>query len=378
MKFSDIPGSDFIKEKLVKSITSGKIPHAQLFLGNEGALNFPLALAYTTYLHCENRTETDACGVCAPCSKSLKYIHPDTNFVFPVGNMSADKDEDRVKADRLKTFRSFLLEQPFGNLDDWTSYYGGEDKQVIISKDESREIIKSLSLKPFESRYKIMLIWQPEYLHSSAANGLLKILEEPPPFTIFLLVSNNAEKLLATILSRTQLIQVPMLADEQLRAFLTEAKKVELPKANKIVHLSEGNLNQALKLMDAEDDQSSEWFFNWIGACYQHKYDRLLATSEEFHQLDRLAQRNLLYFSLSLLRETLLILSGATAINRIQGNDLDRLQKLSKLLTVEKIERIQVLINEAIFHLERNGSAKMILFDSSIKLAKIVGSLKNY
>lgn len=376
MKFVDIPGADFIKDKLIKSIASGKIPHAQLFLGNEGALNLPLALAYTTFLHCENRQDTDACGVCGPCSKSVKYIHPDTNFVFPVGNMGADKDEERVKADRLKTFRSFLLEQPFGNLDDWTSFYGGEDKQVLISKDESREIIKSLSLKPFESRYKIMLVWQPEYLHSSAANGLLKILEEPPPFTIFLLVSNKAEKLLATILSRTQLIKVPMLADEELRLFLTEKKKVELQKAQKIVHLAEGNLNQALKLIDTEDEQSSEWFFNWMGACFQHRYDKLLLTSEEFHQLDRLSQRNLLYFSLSLVRETLLRLSGADAINRVQGNDMERLQKLSVLLTVEKIERIQFLINEAIFHLERNGSAKMILFDSSIQLAKVINPLK--
>lgn len=376
MKFADIPGADFIKDKLIKSIGSGKIPHAQLFLGNEGALNLPLALAYTTFLHCENRQDTDACGVCGPCSKSVKFIHPDTNFVFPVGNMGADKDEERVKADRLKTFRSFLLEQPFGNLDDWTSFYGGEDKQVLISKDESREIIKSLSLKPFESRYKIMLVWQPEYLHSSAANGLLKILEEPPPFTIFLLVSNKAEKLLATILSRTQLIKVPMLADEELSIFLTEKKKVELQKAKKIVHLAEGNLNQALKLIDTEDEQSSEWFFNWTGACFQHRYDKLLLTSEEFHQLDRLSQRNLLYFSLSLVRETLLRLAGAGTINRVQGNDMERLQKLSVLLTVEKIERIQFLINEAIFHLERNGSAKMILFDSSIQLAKVINPSK--
>jgi DNA polymerase-3 subunit delta' len=376
MKFADIPGADFIKDKLIKSIGSGKIPHAQLFLGNEGALNLPLALAYTTFLHCENRQDTDACGVCGPCSKSVKYIHPDTNFVFPVGNMGADKDEERVKADRLKTFRSFLLEQPFGNLDDWTSFYGGEDKQVLISKDESREIIKSLSLKPFESRYKIMLVWQPEYLHSSAANGLLKILEEPPPFTIFLLVSNKAEKLLATILSRTQLIKVPMLADEELSEFLTEKKKVELQKAKKIVHLAEGNLNHALKLVDTEDEQSSEWFFNWMGACFQHRYDKLLLTSEEFHQLDRLSQRNLLYFSLSLVRETLLRLAGAGTINRVQGNDMERLKKLSVLLTVEKIERIQFLINEAIFHLERNGSAKMILFDSSIQLAKVINPSK--
>jgi DNA polymerase III subunit delta' len=372
MRFADIPGSDFIKEKLIRSVGSGKIPHAQLFLGSEGALNLPLALAYTTFLHCENKGERDSCGACPPCSKSLKYVHPDTNFVFPVGNMGGDKDEERVKADRLKTFRNFLLEQPFGSLDDWTSFYGGEDKQVNISKDESREIIKSLSLKPFESRYKVMLIWQPEYLHSTAANGLLKILEEPPPFTIFLLVSNNAEKLLATILSRTQLISVPMLTDAELHTFLTKQKSVAEPKAKKTVHLAEGNLNQALKLIDGEDDTSSEWFFAWMGACYQHKYDKLLATAEEFHQRDKLSQRNLLHFSLSLMRETLLHMAGASAINRIQGNDLERIQKFSKLLSVAKIESIQKMLNEASFHLERNGSAKMILFDTSIQLAKVV------
>jgi DNA polymerase-3 subunit delta' len=232
--------------------------------------------------------------------------------------MGSDKDEERVKSDRLKTFRNFLLEQPFGSLDDWTNFYGGEDKQVNISKDESREIIKALSLKPFESQYKVMLIWQPEYLHPTAANGLLKILEEPPPYTLFILVSNNSEKLLATLLSRTQLIKVPMLTDAELSSSLTQHKKIETSKVAKLVHLAEGNLNAALKLVDVgEDDQSSEWFFNWMGACYQHKYDKLLTSAEEFHQLDKLSQRNLLYFSLSLIRETLLHMSGASTINRI-------------------------------------------------------------
>ncbi len=378
MSFEDIPGSNFIKQKLIQSIEKGKVPHAQLFLGNEGALNLPLALAYTTFLHCQNKGATDSCGACPACSKSLKFIHPDTNFVFPVGNMGGDKDEERVKSDRLKTFRNFLLQQPFGSLDDWTNFYGGEDKQVNISKDESREIIKVLSLKPFESRYKVMLIWQPEYLHPNAANGLLKILEEPPPYTLFILVSNNSEKLLATLLSRTQLIKVPMLADAELANYLVKTKNIDAAKATKIVHLAEGNLNQAFKLIDGgEDDQSSEWFFAWMGACYQHRYDKLLASSEEFHQLDKLSQRNLLHFSLSLIRETLLHMLGASVINRIQGNDLERIQKFSKLLTVKKIEHIQKMLNEASFHLERNGSAKMILFDTSIQLAKVISPPKS-
>jgi DNA polymerase-3 subunit delta' len=132
MRFSDIPGSDFIKTKLIQTVKNGKMPHAQLFVGSEGALNLPMALAYSTYLHCENKGASDACGTCAACSKSLKYIHPDTNFVFPVGNVKGDKDQDQFKAEILKSWRAFLLEQPFGGLADWVNYYGGEDKQVNI------------------------------------------------------------------------------------------------------------------------------------------------------------------------------------------------------------------------------------------------------
>src|SRR5258706_6665421 len=194
MLFADIPGLYPVKEQLIRSAQSGKIPHAQLLQGNEGALNLPLALAYTTYLHCQEKGDKDACGICPACSKSLKFVHPDTNFVFPYGNLQGDKDkdEDRLKAERLQTWRSFLLEQPFGNLNDWVNYYQGEEKQVNISKEESREIVKSLSLKSFESRYKVMIIWRPEYMHPSAGNGILKILEEPPPDTVFLLVTNDS------------------------------------------------------------------------------------------------------------------------------------------------------------------------------------------
>src|SRR6187431_1467542 len=236
MKFSEIPGLAETKKLLIDSVQSNHIAHAQLFVGAEGALNLPMALAYATYLHCQDKGD-DACGVCSACSKNLKFIHPDTHFVFPLSNVKNDKDEDRFKADITKAWRAFLLEQPFGSLDDWTNYYGGEDKQALISREESREIIKTLSLKPFESPYKVMIIWQPELMHASAANGILKILEEPASHTYFILVSNAADRLLPTIISRTQIITVPLLHDDEVAAQLVEHNGLEKGRAEKVAQL---------------------------------------------------------------------------------------------------------------------------------------------
>jgi DNA polymerase-3 subunit delta' len=372
MRFKDVPGSSHVKGRLIQSVKAVTVPHAQLFAGQTGALNLPMALAFTTYLHCSNKGEYDACGECPACSKSLKHIHPDTNFVFPLGNVKGDKDEDRFKAEIMKTWRSFLTEQPFGNLDDWASYYGGEDKQAIISKEESREIIKSLSLKPFESPYKVMLIWLPEYMHPSAANGILKILEEPPPNTFFILITNAAERLLPTILSRTQIVQIPMLSDEEVNTHLKSLGNVEVSKRDKIVQLAEGNLNLALKLIDQEEDHHFELFFTWMLACFKKEYANLVAMADDFHALDKMNQRNLMTYSLNMMRETLLQLSGATSINRSKGTELERVQKFSKLMNVSRIEKSSHLINDAAYHLERNGSAKMIFMDLSLQLSNVI------
>src|SRR5687768_8160108 len=270
MKFSAIPGLTETKKLLTDSVQSNHIAHAQLFVGAEGALNLPLALAYATYLHCQNKGD-DACGTCPACSKSLKYIHPDTHFVFPVSNVKGDKDEERFKADTLKSWRSFLLEQPFSDLDDWTTYYGGEDKQALISREESREIVKALSLKPFESKYKVMIIWQPEFMHPSAANGILKILEEPAAHTYFILVTNAADKLLPTIISRTQLISVPLLPDTEIEKFLVEKKSIDGKRAARLTLLADGNLNLALKLSENEEDDNAQLFAEWMRSCYNPK-----------------------------------------------------------------------------------------------------------
>lgn len=371
MKFANIPGLDEVKKLLITAVRSSHSAHAQLFAGGSGALNLPMALAYATYLHCENKGE-DACGVCAGCSKSLKFIHPDTHFVFPVSNVKGDKDEERFKADILKSWRAFLLEQPFGILDDWTNFYGGEDKQALISREESREIIKTLSLKPFESKNKVMIIWQPELMHPSAANGILKILEEPAAHTYFILVTNAADQLLPTIISRTQIATIPLLTDHELENYLVQQLQQDAAKANKITQLANGNLNLALKLLENEEDNNTQRFTEWMRACFKRNYSALVTLAEEYHNLDKLSQKNLMTYSINMMRETLLKTSGAENMYRTRGEELKFVQDFSKVMNVEKIEKSFKLINDATYHLERNGSAKMIFLDLSLNLSKTI------
>ena len=369
MRFSDIPGLQEAKNLLIEAVKNNHAAHAQLFVGAEGALNLPMALAYATYLHCENPGD-DACGACAACSKNAKFIHPDTHFVFPLSNVKNDKDEERFKSEILKSWRAFLLEQPFGILDDWTNYYGGEDKLALISREESREIIKTLSLKPFESKNKVMIIWQPELMHPSAANGILKILEEPPPHTFFILVTNAAERLLPTIISRTQIVTIPLLQDDELLDYISNTKNITGSKVEKAVQLADGNTNLALKLLDSEEDNNTQRFTEWMRACYRRNFATLVTMAEDYHGLDKLSQRNMMTYSINMMRETLLHSAGVTQMNRTRGDELKFVQDFSKVMNAEKVEQSFKFINDASYHLERNGSAKMIFLDLSLKIAR--------
>lgn len=372
MKFSQIPGLSQPIKVVAQAIRGGHLAHAQLFAGASGALNLPLALACATYIHCENRGE-DACGQCAACSKSLKYIHPDTHFVFPSSKLAKDeKDEDRFRAEMLKSWRSFLLEMPYGSPDDWTSYYGGENKNALIYRNESREIVKALSLKPFESSFKVMIIWQPEAMHPSAANGILKILEEPPPHTYFILVTNATDQLLPTILSRTQILSVPLLSDEEVAGWLSAHRHIDAGSASRVALLADGNLSHAIKLSEGEGEDHTQKFVDWIYACYEHKYGALVTMADEFHELGKLGQRNRLSYSMNMTRETLLELFGAGAIQRSKPEQLDFIRRFAGQMDVKKVEKVYNCLNDAAYHLERNGSAKMIFLELSIKVAGIV------
>src|SRR5210317_1449692 len=204
MKLSEIPGLNSIKEKLLRTIESGKVAHAQMFSGPEGSANMALALAYATLLNCTDKTNRDACGECPSCQKINKFIHPDLHFVFPVSAAKNKTGKDVISDSFIAEWRSFLAQNPYGGAMEWSQEFGGENKQLNISREESRNILKKLTLKSFEGEYKVMLIWLAEYMHPAAANALLKLLEEPPEKTVFLLVTYDSEQIIGTILSRVQ------------------------------------------------------------------------------------------------------------------------------------------------------------------------------
>lgn len=373
MQFSSFPCSAELKDRLIRSVRDSKVPHALLFQGKMGALNLPLALAFSTYLHCEQRTATDACGTCAACTLNRKFIHPDTHFAFPVGNMKSDlgeKDEDKLRNDLLKTWREFLLKEPFGSADDWLAFYGGQDKQPIISRESGREIIRALSLKPFQSKVKVMVIWQPEHMHPSAANSLLKILEEPRPHTYFLLVSNQAQQLLPTILSRTQIVTVPLTSDDDIRAELRKQGISDGEKLEKAVGLAEGDLNAALHLVREEEGQEAQRLQEFLRSSFRLDPAKLLPMSEEFHSADRMDQRLFLEYGLMVIRETLLALSGAEKLHRARGSEQEFIRKFSTVMSVNRVGRLMNLFNDSLYQLERNGSAKMIFMDLALSVNK--------
>ncbi|MCX7638414.1 MAG: DNA polymerase III subunit delta [Cyclobacteriaceae bacterium] len=368
MKFADIPGLQTIKDLLKQSVRSGHIPHAQLFAGAPGCAALPLALAWSTYLHCTQRND-DACEMCAACSKSLKYIHPDTHFAFPAPSPKSG-EEEKTRAENLKAWRSFLLEQPFGMPEEWIASLNSEDKQLSISREDSRKIIQALTLKPFESESKVMLIWCPERMHPSAANALLKILEEPPPQTFFILISYAADNLLPTILSRTQHVQVPLLTDEELSDYLRKVR----PQANinEVVRLADGNLNLALRLLDEEENTHHQNLAEWLRSCYKRDYSRLVQLAEAFHEMDRMNQHLFLKYGLSILRESVIARSGAISLHRVRDQELEFVRNFSGVFSIPALEKAVKLLNQADYHLERNGSAKMIFMDLSIQLGEIM------
>ncbi len=372
MRFSDIHGLNDIKQQLVKSASSGKVAHAQLFSGRPGAPNLPMALAYAAYLNCETPTENDSCGTCQACSKNSKFIHPDLHFVFPVSGTKSVKSKDAISQVFLKEWRTFLQKTPNGTLEQWAGAYGGENKQVNISKEESRQIIRNLTLKAFEGKYKIMLIWLPEYFHPFAANGILKILEEPPENTVFLLVSNDPERLLGTILSRTQTVQIRNHSADEIAEMLAADSDSDPARIRQVARICNGDINEAYRLLDKLDGDHHEIFVQWMRLCYDgRRTDDLVRMAEEFHRSSKIEQKTLFQYGLNIMRECMITLH-APELSRSGEEEKSFLAKFSRLLTINQVEEISEKYNEAIFHLERNGSPKMTFLDTSLQIVKII------
>jgi DNA polymerase-3 subunit delta' len=373
MQFAAIPGLPETKEKLLNAVKLNHLAHALLFHGPEGSANLTLALALASYLYCEQKSETDSCGTCGSCQRMNKLILPDLNFAFPVVASSKEEDGDEEgkdeKTDLLGNWRKFVLGQPYSNIHDFIYFNGFEKKQLNITKAAARKMIQTLSLMSFEGGYKIMLIWAPEYLHPSAANALLKIIEEPPAKTLFLLVTSQADQLLTTILSRTQKILVRAFTDEEVSSHLVDSGLCDSKAAAQIAMLADGNLRAAYRLIDQVEDQTVRQLRDWFRLCATKNLKELFLLSEDFHKADKESQKSLMLAGLNVTREIFLKNLDLDHLLRTTDEDRTFINNISKkMLTEEHALQLYETFNAAHYHLERNGNAKMIFTDLSMEI----------
>lgn len=365
MQFGQIIGLNEIKQALIGAVQHNHVAHAQLFHGNEGSANLAIAMAFATYMNCEDRQESDSCGRCASCLKMNKLAHPDVTYIFPTAGGKTEISENF-----MAQWRSFLADGHYGTLPDWLEKIN--KKQPNIPVEEARQLIQKLSLKSYEGGYKIVIIWQAEYLHTATANALLKILEEPPDQTMFLLVCNSMERLLTTIISRTQRVAIRNFNDDEVITFLINKKQVATDRAKQIAYLSEGNLAKAISLVNHEDESEHQWFANWMRMCYATKIDKLVPMADEFDAMIKEKQKGLLEYGLNIFREIILYKNGAEGLVRLEGDELTFVQKFGGFLKEKSLEPIIQTINDAYGHIERNVRAKIVFLDISLIISQLM------
>lgn len=371
MQFSAIIGQRQVAARLIHSVQSARVSHAQLFFGPEGYGALPLATAYAQYLLCTNKTANDSCGKCSSCLKAEKLVHPDIHFVYPV---ALSKDV-RISTHIAAEWREAFLENPYLTLSDWFNFLESENKQPVIGVEESAEILRKLSLTTYEGEFKVMIIWHPEKMNIQSANKLLKILEEPTDKTVFLLVTENEESLLRTIVSRTQLVKIGRIDFGEIKTTLIKRNVLE-ENATRIAYLADGNLNNALKLIDENKDERFYFhpFREWMRMCFKSDIVNTLNWIEEIanSKTGREKQKELLGYGLHVMRECLMVMYGDKTLMRVSGEELDFIQKFSTRLDGNLCKKISDELNEAILHIERNGNAKIIFTDLSLKIMRIV------
>ncbi len=374
MRFSKIPGLSDEKKRLVDSFNSNTIHHAMLFVGQRGSANLSLALAFATYINCKSRGD-DSCGLCSSCNKMDKLIHPDVNFIFPVAPTT--KINKEIISDKfIESWRSSVIESPYLTVEDWFEIYGFENKQPNISKDEVRNLVKKLSLKPFESVFKINIIWLPEYLNISTANAMLKILEEPPGNTLFFIVTNNHQKLISTIRSRVQLFKVKRFSDEDMKEYLSLSKSVSESEVDQAIYLSDGDLNKAEKYLYASNSEDLEKIKVWMRSCYTQNFQEINSQVEWFNSLSKIKKRTFLIYSLKLMREALV--SGIDeSLSKISDGEMSFISKFRTTLDSDDFEEIIIFLDESIRFLDRNANPKILFLDLSIKISNLFKKVKN-
>lgn len=376
MLFKDVIGQEEVKRRLGEMVHHNRLSHALLFLGKEGTGALPLALAFAQYVTCQEATNGEACGVCPSCIKAHQLVHPDIHFSYPVITKKAGTPP--ISTDYIAEWREFIKTYPYGNIYDWLQFIGAENKQGNITAQECNDIIRQLNLKSFESGYKILIMWMPEYL-GKEGNKLLKLIEEPPANTLFILVAESESEILSTILSRCQLVKVPAIEASDIEEALLNRANCPPDGAKKIANISEGNYREALHLLQHADDDFHNLLREWLNASLKNQPIAQSKCVDEIGRLGRENQKQFLrYFThlieLAIRLDVLHEEGKRVLLEGISGGERDFAQRLNKICGIEQLEAIAAELDKAAYYIERNANARILFHALTIKILYIVRS----
>lgn len=376
MRFADILGQQEAQQHLLQTVKNGRVPHAQLFFGPRGNGKFALALAFAQYLNCRNPLPDDSCGTCASCLKISKLAHPDVHFFFPTTSTKKIKKDPESQL-YAEEWREFILEcNGYPDINEWYNFLGVENKQGTIFVRDVAEINRLLSFKPFEGKMSAIIIWMPEKLHNTAANKLLKNLEEPPANTLFLLVAENPEQVLTTIRSRCYTLKIPKIAQADLAAGLVRAYGLEHDEALRYATLSDGDYLTARHLAKQPEErlQQMEQFRLWMRLCFEHKYAEINDFATNISGMGRERIKSLLEYGLRVFRNVMLLQLGQAAeLVLVMPEEQEFVSRFAKAIGNIDVTAIASLLEESIQHIERNANVALLMSSLSIRLSGIIG-----
>ena len=376
MFFKDVIGQDELKRQLTVTVRNGVVPHVRLFCGEEGNGTFQLAFAYARYLNCLNRNEGDSCGKCHSCLQFNEMAHPDLHFVFPIVTRKTLKKE--VCDDYLPEWRAFLkdqvTQQAYFTMDTWLAYLGVDSKQAIIYAAESEKIIYKMSMRIYEAAYRVLFIWAPDRMNESCANKLLKLIEEPPPNTAILMVTDSPDKMLGTIVSRSQLVQVRPIQPEIITEVLKKQWGVQEEDARSIAHLSGGNYYKAIEHLsaDTDDDFFLEQFKTVMRNGWARNIVAMRSFSDEMASIGPEKQKRFFAFCQRQIRENFVACLQEPALNYMSTKETDFAKNFSPYVNERNVMDMMDELSLAELHISRNVNPKMVFFDLSMRITVLV------
>jgi DNA polymerase-3 subunit delta' len=372
MFFKDVVGQRDIKKRLIRSVNDERISHAQLFSGPEGTGKIAMAIAYAQYISCRNRSESDSCGVCPSCHKYQKLAHPDLHFVFPVFNNP--KIKNPVSDDFLPEWREIIRNNPYFNLSHWLTHIDAGNAQGLIYERESDSILRKLNLKSFESEFKVMIIWLPEKMHLACSNKLLKMIEEPPSKTLFILITENEESVIGTIRSRAQLVKFPFVDKDSIKKALLKIEGINEEIIPDAVHLSNGNYIKALKYLNPGEDEQFYLlkFQEMMRQAYKREVLEQIEWAEEMAKIGRDKQKAFFNFALRLIREYFVMNMKQASMVYLNKEEKEWGARFAPFINERNIVPFFNEFELGIKHISANGNPRIIFLDTALRMIRLI------